>query len=76
MDNFEARITRLEDQAGVMQQSLARIEAKLDGASKKEDLGNLRAEMHNLLRQQIMWSVGTIIATAGLVFAIVRFLSS
>lgn len=31
------------------------------------------AELHSLLRQNIMWSVGTIIGMGALVLAIVRF---
>jgi len=42
----------------------------------KADVLELKAEVHSLLRQQIMWSVGTIIAMGGLVFAIMRFSGS
>lgn len=78
MSQLEARVEHLERDVGDIKQTLARIEAKLDtfatGESLHKEVGGLRAEMHSLLRQQTMWSVGTIIAAAGLVFAIMRFL--
>jgi hypothetical protein len=40
-----------------------------------EDVANLRADMHNLARQQIMWSVGTILSGMGIVFAILKWLA-
>ncbi|MGQ0335713.1 hypothetical protein [Halomonas elongata] len=78
MSNLEERVKHLEHDVGDIKTTLARIETKLDtfatGESLHKEVGGLRVEMHSLLRQQIMWSVGTILAAAGLVFAIMRFL--
>jgi hypothetical protein len=45
--------------------------------ASKEDIANLRAELkvdiEKMGRVIVMWNVGTLIAVAGLVFAIIRF---
>lgn len=75
MSDLTARVEHLEADMRSVREDVAVIKATM---ATKEDLhrevGGLRAEMHSLLRQQTMWSVGTIIAMAGLVFAIMRFL--
>lgn len=85
MSNIESRVERLEGDVSDIKITLARMEAKLDNFATGESLqkeigglrkegGDLRSEMHSLLRQQTAWSVGTIIAAAGVVFAIMRYL--
>lgn len=60
-----------------MEQRLAHLEKDVEvikaTMATKADVMELKAEMHSLLRQNIMWSVGTIIAVGALVFAIVRY---
>lgn len=60
-----------------MEQRLAHLERDVEvikaTMATKSDVSELKAEMHSLLRQNIMWSVGTIIAMGTLVFAIMRF---
>lgn len=61
--DMEQRLRSLEQEVHVIRETMA----------TREDLHGLRAEMHSLLRQQTMWTVGSIIAMGSLVFAIVRF---
>lgn len=75
MSDLTARVEHLEADMRSVREDVAVIKATM--ATKGDlhrEVGGLRAEMHSLLRQQTMWSVGTIIAMAGLVFAIMRFL--
>lgn len=62
---------------GGMEERIANLERDVDvikaTMATKADVLELKVEMHSLLRQNIMWSVGTIIAMGGLVFAIMRF---
>ena len=67
---MEDRIRHLEQDMSSVKTTLSHINETM---ATKADLYELRAEMHSLLRQNIMWSVGTIIAVGGLVFAIMRF---
>lgn len=60
---MEQRIRNLEENVSVIKATMA----------TSKDVSDLRADVHSLLRQNIMWSVGTIIAASGLVFAIVQF---
>jgi hypothetical protein len=48
--------------------------ATKDGiAALKEDIAVVRTEIEQMRRVVIMWNVGTLLAVAGLVFAIIRF---
>lgn len=67
---MEERMRHVEEDMSSVKTTLAHIQETM---ATKADLYELRAEMHSLLRQNIMWSVGTIIAMGGLVFAIMRF---
>lgn len=70
--DMEQRLRHLEQDVAVIKSTMATTE----GLSEvKQELLEFKAEVHSLLRQQIMWSVGTIIATGGLVFTIMRFTS-
>lgn len=80
--DMEQRLRHLEQDVAIIKATMATKEDLLGvKSSLKEDISGVavktesfRSEMHSLLRQNIMWSVGTIIAVAGLVFAIVRYL--
>jgi len=82
--DMEQRLRHLEQDVGVIKATMATKEdiasaalsAKNDVTEVKNELLSFKAEVHSLLRQQIMWSVGTIIAMGGLVFAIMRFSGS
>lgn len=67
MSNLETRVERLEHDASDIKQTLARIETKIDGFATKTEMAQLETRV-------IKWSVGTILAAGGLVFAIMRFL--
>lgn len=70
--DMEQRLRHLEQDVAVIKSTMATTE----GLSEvKQELLEFKAEVHSLLRQQIMWSVGTIIAMGSLVFAIMRFTS-
>ncbi|KJZ10430.1 hypothetical protein TW86_14120 [Halomonas sp. S2151] len=71
MHDLTARVERLETDMRSVREDVAVIKSNY---ATKTDIADLRAELHSCLRQQTMWSVGTIIAMAGLVFAIMRFL--
>jgi len=59
---MEQRIAHLERDVEVIKATMA----------TKTDVLEMKADMHSLLRQNIMWSVGTILATGTLVFTIMR----
>jgi len=71
MSDLTARVEHLEADMRSVREDVAVIKSNY---ATKADISEMRAEMHSALRQQTMWSVGTIIAMAGLVFAIMRFL--
>jgi len=71
MSNLEARVEHLESDMRSLREDVAVIKSNY---ATKSDIADLRTELHSSLRQQTMWSVGTIIGVAGLVFAIMRFL--
>jgi hypothetical protein len=64
--DMEQRLRNLEQDVAVIKTTM----------STKSDVSEIRVEVHSLLRQHIMWNVGSIIAMAGLVFAIMRFAGS
>jgi archaellum component FlaC len=70
---MEERLRHVEQDMSSVKTTLIHIQKTM---ATKAEMYELRAEVHALLRQQIMWSVGTIIAMAGLVFAIMRFTGS
>ena len=74
----EQRIEKLEDFAGDTKQRLVRIEEQLKNTASKEDVANLRVEMHQMETRIIKWFVGTAIGlSAGvstIVFAIAKFI--
>lgn len=67
---MEERMRHVEQDMSSVKTTLAHIQ---ETVATKADMYELREEVHSLLRQQIMWSVGTIIAMGWLVFAIMRF---
>jgi hypothetical protein len=52
------------------------IKAEIPHLATKADIETVRTEVHRIGMIIIMWNVGTIIATAGIVFAILRFLGN
>ncbi|WP_106418191.1 hypothetical protein [Salinicola tamaricis] len=66
---MEQRLRKLEQDVAIIKETVATREDLL------RETGSIRSEMHSLLRQQTMWSVGTIIVVAGLIFGIMRFTS-
>ena len=77
MSNLEARVEHLEGDMRAVREDLTTIKATYatrDGLNDvRLEVEKVRGEMHSLGRQMIMWNVGTIIAVASLVFAIMRF---
>jgi hypothetical protein len=86
--DMEQRLRHLEQDMVSVKATLGHIQGTLNTsvATKadlfelkgelKSEVRDLRAEMHSLMRQQIMWNVGSIIAVAGVVFAILRLTGS
>jgi hypothetical protein len=78
----DQRLDKLDALADETRQRLLRIEVRLDGMdarmATKEDVANLRGEMHQMETRIIKWFVGTAIAlSAGIstiVFAIAKFI--
>jgi hypothetical protein len=70
---MEQRIANLERDMSVIKATMA---TKEDLNEVKIELMGFKVEVHSLLRQNIMWSIGTIVAMGGLVFAIMRFAGS
>jgi hypothetical protein len=68
-DLMEARIKALEDFAGQAKERLARIEATM---ATKEDVTNLRAEMHKALNEQTWKIIGAFALLASVVFWIAK----
>jgi hypothetical protein len=50
-----------------------RLATKDDIAALKEDIAVVRTEIERMGRVVVMWNVGTLIAVASLVFALMRF---
>ncbi|MDT8895666.1 hypothetical protein RSO41_13495 [Halomonas sp. I1] len=71
MSDLQHRVEQLETDMRSVREDVAVMKSNY---ATKSDISELRAELHSSLRQQTMWSIGTIIAMAGLVFAIMRFL--
>lgn len=76
--DMEQRLRNLEQDVAIIKETMVKREELLGeaGSIRSElhrEFGSLRSEMHSLLRQQTMWSVGTVIAVAGLIFGIMRF---
>jgi hypothetical protein len=69
-EHLEARVAHLEKDMIAIK---AHLEATLPTLATKADLETVRTEVHRIGMIIIMWNVGTIIATAGIVFAILRF---
>ncbi|MBR9798781.1 MAG: hemolysin XhlA [Gammaproteobacteria bacterium] len=69
MNTLETRVTALESDVRTLREDVAVIKSNY---ATKADIHELKAELHSSLRLQTMWSVGTIIAAASLVFAIMR----
>lgn len=75
--DMEQRLRHLEQDMVSVKTTLEHIQGTLSSSvATKADLFELKAEMHSLMRQQIMWNVGSIIAVAGVVFAILRLTGS
>jgi hypothetical protein len=60
------RISKLEDTMGQVREDLAEIKATLPHLSTK-------ADVEKMGRSIVMWNVGTLLAVAGIIFAIVRY---
>ncbi|MCM2131445.1 hypothetical protein [Larsenimonas rhizosphaerae] len=70
---MDQHMQKIEQSVAVMESNYA---TKADISDLKASISDLNANTHSLLRQMIMWSVSAIIATGGLVFAILRFAGS
>jgi hypothetical protein len=62
MMDTEQRVEKLEVFAEETKQRLVRIEEQLKNTSSKEDIANLRGEMHQMETRILKWFVGTAFA--------------
>lgn len=69
MSDLERRVQHLEEDMREVRDSTREMKANYATSTAISDL---RTEMHSLLRQQIMWSVGSVIAAVGLAVAIIK----
>ncbi|WP_144984958.1 hypothetical protein [Halomonas sp. C22] len=78
MEDIARRVGVLESDMKSARDDLSEIKATFatrDGLNDvRLEIERVRSEMHSLGRQMIMWNIGTILTSAGLVFAIMRFL--
>ncbi|WP_090186331.1 MULTISPECIES: hypothetical protein [unclassified Duganella] len=59
MMDTEQRVEKLESFADDTRQRLVRIEEQLKNTASKEDIANLRGEMHQMETRILKWFVGT-----------------
>ena len=65
---------RVKEDITSLKTDMAVIKAEMKGFATKEDLQMVRAEIEHMGRTLIMWNVSSMIALAGIVVAIVRFM--
>ena len=78
MNGLEKRVQSLEKDMRDTRDAIIEIKAKHstqnDIADLKVGIADLKAEMHSMLRQQIMWSVGAIIAAVGVAATVLKLI--
>ena len=77
MTTLEVRVTHLEKDVSEIKSDIKVIQKDLTDfrVEASKEFGNVRAEMHSLARQTIMWNVGSIFTASALAFAIMRYLN-
>ncbi|WP_136247962.1 hypothetical protein [Halomonas borealis] len=74
MSGLESRVEHLERDVSDIKSTLARMEGQFEAMNTKLDNFATKTELAHTETRIIKWSVGTILAAGGLVFAIMRFL--
>jgi hypothetical protein len=59
---------------GIKQTVREEFEAKRDLLSSKEDIYKLQIEMEKGFRENLKWTVGTVIACSGIIIALIKLL--
>ena len=77
-DQLDQRFDHAGADLGNLKTAVAQINSRLDATlptlATKAELETVRTEIHSMGMKIIMWNVATMLATAGMVFAILRFL--
>lgn len=71
---LEQDIARIKEDITSLKTDMAVMRSKMESFATKEDLQMVRAEIEHMGRTLIMWNVSSMIALAGIVVAIVRFM--
>jgi len=74
---LKSKLGELEAQTvveGIKQEVRNEFENRKDTLSTKEDILNLRIDMEKGFRDNLKWTVGTIIACTGILLAILKFM--
>jgi hypothetical protein len=76
---FEIKVKLGENEAqtvveGIKQEVRNEFDSRKDTLSTKEDILNLKTEIERGFRDNLKWTVGTIIASAGIIVAIIKLL--
>ena len=70
---MEAGPTPLEQFAAETRERFARIEARLDMTATKDDMADLRAELHQEFLAMVKWMVGTAVVLGASAITIITF---
>jgi hypothetical protein len=70
---MEARISALEAANLETRDRLIKIETRMDALASKEDLANLRAELHSSLNAQTWRIIGALALISGVIYYMAKF---
>jgi hypothetical protein len=70
---MDARISALEAANLESRDRLIKIETRLEAVATKEDLANLRAELHSSLNSQTWRIIGAVIVLAGAIYYLAKY---
>jgi hypothetical protein len=70
---MEARLSALEAANLETRDRLIKIETRMDSLASKEDLANLRAELHSSLNAQTWRIIGALALISGVIYYMAKF---
>ncbi len=74
MDDLIRRVGRLEEHSAAIQADVAAMKAQIPHLGTKADISAIAAQISSTETSMIKWSVGTLIAVAGVVFAAAKLI--